>query len=110
MPTAEQVVAALSGVRDGEQLGTGKPADEALAKLARQVFPLSPHGIIDHLKLRPRCSARRRRTGTSAARSSRGNARGCHAARQAATKEMLKPDLPKRLAALREKGSLKISS
>jgi hypothetical protein len=31
------------------------------------------------------------------------------AARQAATKEMLKPDLPKRLAALREKGSLKIS-
>jgi hypothetical protein len=32
------------------------------------------------------------------------------AARQAATKEMLKPDLPKRLAALREKGSLKISS
>jgi hypothetical protein len=33
-----------------------------------------------------------------------------YAARQAATKEMLKPDLPKRLAALREKGSLKISS
>jgi hypothetical protein len=31
------------------------------------------------------------------------------AARQAATKEMLKPDLPKRLAALREKGSVKIS-
>jgi hypothetical protein len=33
-----------------------------------------------------------------------------NAARQAAAKEMLKPDLPKRLAALREKGSLKISS
>jgi len=32
------------------------------------------------------------------------------AARQAATKERFKPDLPKRLAALREKGSLKISS
>jgi hypothetical protein len=32
-----------------------------------------------------------------------------NAARQAATKEMLKPDLPKRLAALREKGSVKIS-
>jgi hypothetical protein len=32
-----------------------------------------------------------------------------HAARPAATKEMLKPDLPKRLAALREKGCLKIS-
>jgi len=30
-------------------------------------------------------------------------------ARQAATKERFKPDLPKRLAALREKGSLKIS-
>jgi hypothetical protein len=33
-----------------------------------------------------------------------------HAARQAATKERFKPDLPKRLAALREKGGLKISS
>jgi hypothetical protein len=32
-----------------------------------------------------------------------------HAARQAATKERFKPDLPKRLAALREKGGLKIS-
>jgi S-adenosylmethionine synthetase len=32
--------------------GTGKLPDEALAKLVRQVFPLSPHGIIDHLKLR----------------------------------------------------------
>jgi len=32
-----------------------------------------------------------------------------HTARQAATKERFKPDLPKRLAALREKGSLKIS-
>jgi hypothetical protein len=32
-----------------------------------------------------------------------------HAARPAATKERFKPDLPKRLAALREKGSLKIS-
>jgi hypothetical protein len=31
------------------------------------------------------------------------------AARQAATKERFKPDLPKRLAALREKGGLKIS-
>ena len=31
---------------------TGKLSDEALAKLVRQVFPLSPHGIIDHLKLR----------------------------------------------------------
>jgi len=31
------------------------------------------------------------------------------AARPAATKERFKPDLPKRLAALREKGSLKIS-
>ncbi len=30
----------------------GKLLDEALAKLVRQVFPLSPHGIIDHLKLR----------------------------------------------------------
>jgi hypothetical protein len=32
-----------------------------------------------------------------------------NAARQAATKERFKPDLPKRLAALREKGGLKIS-
>jgi len=32
--------------------GTGKLPDEALAKLVRQVFPLSPQGIIDHLKLR----------------------------------------------------------
>jgi hypothetical protein len=32
-----------------------------------------------------------------------------HAARQAATKERFKPDLPTRLAALREKGNLKIS-
>ncbi len=31
---------------------TGKLSDEALSKLVRQVFPLSPHGIIDHLKLR----------------------------------------------------------
>ena len=32
--------------------GTGKLSDEVLAKLVRKVFPLSPHGIIDHLKLR----------------------------------------------------------
>ena len=32
--------------------GTGKLSDEVLSKLVRQVFPLSPHGIIDHLKLR----------------------------------------------------------
>jgi S-adenosylmethionine synthetase len=32
--------------------GTRKLPDEALAKLVRQVFPLSPHGTIDHLKLR----------------------------------------------------------
>jgi len=32
--------------------GTGKVSDEVLAKLVRKVFPLSPHGIIDHLKLR----------------------------------------------------------
>ena len=32
--------------------GTGKLTDEALSKIVRQVFPLSPHGIIDHLKLR----------------------------------------------------------
>ena len=32
--------------------GTGRLSDEVLAKLVRQVFPLSPQGIIDHLKLR----------------------------------------------------------
>jgi len=32
--------------------GTGKLSDEILAKLVRKVFPLSPHGIIDHLNLR----------------------------------------------------------
>ena len=32
--------------------GTGQLSDEALSKIVRQVFPLSPHGIIDHLKLR----------------------------------------------------------
>jgi S-adenosylmethionine synthetase len=32
--------------------GTGKLSDENLAKLTRKVFPLSPHGIIDHLSLR----------------------------------------------------------
>ena len=32
--------------------GTGKLSDEVLAKLVRKVFPLSPAGIIDHLKLR----------------------------------------------------------
>jgi S-adenosylmethionine synthetase len=32
--------------------GTGKLSDEVLAKLVRKVFPLSPHGIIDHLSLR----------------------------------------------------------
>jgi S-adenosylmethionine synthetase len=32
--------------------GTGKLSDEALSKLVQQVFPLSPKGIIDHLKLR----------------------------------------------------------
>jgi S-adenosylmethionine synthetase len=31
---------------------TGKLSDEALSELVRKVFPLSPHGIIDHLKLR----------------------------------------------------------
>lgn len=31
--------------------GTGKISDEKLAKLIRKVFPLSPKGIIDHLKL-----------------------------------------------------------
>jgi S-adenosylmethionine synthetase len=32
--------------------GTGKLSDEVLSKIVRKVFPLSPHGIIDHLKLR----------------------------------------------------------
>ena len=32
--------------------GTGKLPDETLSKLVRRVFPLSPHGIIEHLKLR----------------------------------------------------------
>jgi S-adenosylmethionine synthetase len=32
--------------------GTGELPDEALSKLVRRVFPLSPHGIIDHLDLR----------------------------------------------------------
>ena len=32
--------------------GTGDLPDETLSKLVRQVFPLSPRGIIDHLKLR----------------------------------------------------------
>ena len=32
--------------------GTGKISDEALSKLVRKVFPLSPQGIIDHFKLR----------------------------------------------------------
>ena len=32
--------------------GTGKLSDEALSKIVRKVFPLSPHGIIDHLNLR----------------------------------------------------------
>jgi S-adenosylmethionine synthetase len=32
--------------------GTGKLPDETLAKLVRRVFPLSPYGIIEHLKLR----------------------------------------------------------
>jgi len=32
--------------------GTGKLSDEVMAKLVREVFPLSPHGIIDHLQLR----------------------------------------------------------
>ena len=32
--------------------GTGKLPEEALGELVRQVFPLSPKGIIDHLKLR----------------------------------------------------------
>ncbi len=32
--------------------GTGRLADSALAALVRDVFPLSPQGMIDHLKLR----------------------------------------------------------
>jgi S-adenosylmethionine synthetase len=32
--------------------GTSRLPEEALAKLVRQVFPLSPKGMIDHLKLR----------------------------------------------------------
>jgi S-adenosylmethionine synthetase len=32
--------------------GTGKIAEEALTTLVRKVFPLSPAGMIDHLKLR----------------------------------------------------------
>ena len=32
--------------------GTGKLSDEALSKVVRQVFSLSPHGIIEHLELR----------------------------------------------------------
>jgi S-adenosylmethionine synthetase len=32
--------------------GTGKLPDEDLSALVRQVFPLSPRGMIDHLKLR----------------------------------------------------------
>ena len=32
--------------------GTGKIAEEAMATLVRKVFPLSPAGMIDHLKLR----------------------------------------------------------
>lgn len=32
--------------------GTGTHSDSALSALVRQVFPLSPRGIIDHLKLR----------------------------------------------------------
>jgi S-adenosylmethionine synthetase len=31
--------------------GTGKISDEKLVKLIKKVFPLSPKGIIDHLKL-----------------------------------------------------------
>jgi len=31
--------------------GTGKISDEKLGKLVKKVFPLSPKGIIDHLKL-----------------------------------------------------------
>lgn len=32
--------------------GTGKLSEDALSALVRKVFPLSPRGIIDHLKLR----------------------------------------------------------
>ena len=32
--------------------GTGKLSEDALPALVREVFPLSPKGIIDHLKLR----------------------------------------------------------
>jgi S-adenosylmethionine synthetase len=32
--------------------GTGRLADSALSALVRDVFPLSPKGMIDHLKLR----------------------------------------------------------
>jgi S-adenosylmethionine synthetase len=32
--------------------GTGKLSEDALARLVRKVFPLSPKGMIDHLKLR----------------------------------------------------------
>ncbi|MGA9410082.1 MAG: methionine adenosyltransferase domain-containing protein, partial [Roseobacter sp.] len=32
--------------------GTGRLPDETLSKLVQRVFPLSPHGIIDHLNLR----------------------------------------------------------
>ena len=35
-----------------ETQGTGKIPDEKLAALVRKHFPLKPHGIIDHLKLR----------------------------------------------------------
>ena len=32
--------------------GTGKISDQALARIARKVFPLTPKGIIEHFKLR----------------------------------------------------------
>jgi S-adenosylmethionine synthetase len=32
--------------------GSGRRPDDAMAKLVRRVFPLSPKGIIDHLHLR----------------------------------------------------------
>jgi S-adenosylmethionine synthetase len=35
-----------------ETEGTGKIDDEKLCQLIREVFPLSPRGIIDHLDLR----------------------------------------------------------
>ena len=67
--------AGRSGVRDGEHAtGPGRSRTRSLSKLVRKVFPLSPRGIIDHLKLRSPSTARQRRTDTSAARSSRGNA------------------------------------